>query len=62
MVISLLGTLSANATFLEQIMGDVAADHLALAIVVHLDELAETGRIVVASGLGIAEGLQHGIG
>lgn len=62
MVISLLGTLSANATFLQQIMRDVAAHHLALAIVVHLDELAETGRVVVASGLGIAEGLQHGIG
>lgn len=62
MVVSLLGTLSANATFLQQIMRDVAAHHLALAIVVHFDELAETGRVVVASGLGIAEGLQNGIG
>lgn len=62
MIVSLVRTLRANTTLLEQIMRDIPANHLTLAIVVHLDEFAETGRVVVACGLGIAEGLQHGIG
>ena len=29
---------------------------------VHLDQLAEAGRVVVTRRLGVAEGLEHGVG
>jgi len=62
MVVPLLGALRADATLLQQIMRYITTDHLALGIVVDLNELAEARRVVVPSGLGIAKGLQHGIG
>lgn len=56
MVVSLLRTLSADATLLQQIMRNVATDHLALGIIVHLNEFAESGRVVVSSSFCVAEG------
>jgi len=62
MVVPLLGALRADATLLQQIMRYITTDHLAFGIVVDLNELAEARRVIVPSGLGIAKGLQHGIG
>lgn len=61
-VVSFVRALRADAALFQQIVRYVAADHLALGIVVHLNELAEPRAIVVARGLRIAECLENGIG
>lgn len=62
MIVALLGALRADATLLQQVVRDIATDHLTLGIVVHLNEFTKTRRVVVACSLGIAKGFQHGIG
>jgi len=42
---------------LEEVVGDVTAGHLALAVEVDLDELAEPRAVVVPGRLGVAESL-----
>lgn len=62
MIVSLLGALRTDATLLQQVVRYVTTDHLALGIVVHLNELSKSRGVVVSGCLGIAKGLQHGIG
>lgn len=58
-VIPLVRTLQAHPGLLQQVMGDVTADYLTLAIEVHLHEFAEARTIVVALRLRVAKRLQH---
>lgn len=58
-VIPLVWALQAHPRLLQQVMGDVAADHLALGVEVHLHELAEARAVIVALRLRVAERFQH---
>ncbi len=50
-------TLADDPCSLEEVVGDVTAGHLALAVEVDLDELAEPRAVVVPGRLGVAESL-----
>ena len=62
MVVSLLGVLADHPSPFQQVVGDVAAHHLALPVKVDLDELAKSARVVVPRRFGVAESLQDGVG
>mmetsp|Transcript_46401 Transcript_46401/g.145182 ORF Transcript_46401/g.145182 Transcript_46401/m.145182 type:complete len:241 (+) Transcript_46401:936-1658(+) len=51
-----------NARLLEEEGVDPAAEHLAAEVDLQLHVLAEARRVVVALGLRVAEGLEHGVG
>lgn len=61
MVVSLVRTLQADPGLFQQVVRDVAADHLTLGVEVHFHEFAETRAVVVTLCLCIAERLQHRI-
>lgn len=61
MVVPLVRALQADPGLLQEVMGNVAADHLAFGVKMHFHEFAEARAIVVAFRLGIAERLQHRI-
>ena len=50
-----------EARFFEQVAADASAGNEAVAAEPQLNELAEAGRVVVASGLGVAKRLHDGI-
>ena len=47
---------------LQEVVRDVAANHAARSVEMYLDKLAEARGVVVPGGLGVAEGLQDGVG
>ena len=51
-----------DARLLEEVLVHARADDVALGVDEDLDELAEARRVVVARRLGVAEGLEHGVG
>jgi len=61
MVVALVRALQAYPGLLQQIMGDVAADHLTFRVKVHLHEFTKARAVVVALRLRVAERLQHRI-
>ena len=58
----LVGRLVGDAGLLQEVGLDVAAGHPAHGVEPHADELAEAGGVVVPHRLGVAVGLQHGVG
>jgi len=61
-VVALVGRLLHDAGLLEEVRLDLRARDGGLAVEVDVDPLAEARRVVVAHRLGVAEGLQHGVG
>ena len=47
---------------LQEIMTDVATDHLAPRVEMNLNKFAKAGRVVVPGGFGISKCLQYGVG
>lgn len=60
-VVALVRALQAHPGLLQQIMGDVAADHLTLGVEMHFHKFAKARAVVVALRLRVAERLQHRI-
>ena len=58
-VVALPGLLVHHTGLLQQVVGDAPADGVASVIKVDFHVLAETTRVVVANGLGVAERLQQ---
>lgn len=58
---SLAGLLLNDSGFLEQKIGDNAADWVVFEVELNVHVLAEATRVVVAVGLGVAEALQDRI-
>ena len=56
--IALVGDLADNPRLLEQVVGDVGTDLLAVGIEVDLQVLAEARRVIVAQRLRVTEGLE----
>merc|ERR1719150_246186 len=54
--------LLSDTGLLQQVGHDVATSQLARGCEMDTDELSETGRVVVPGGLGVAVGLQDGVG
>lgn len=59
--ISFTALLVYDSGFLQKVFVDVAADRVAFKVEMNVHVLAETGRIVVAVRLGVAERLQDRI-
>ena len=53
---------SAYAALLKQIVGNDAAQGCAEAVELELEIFSEATAIIISQGLGVAEGLQHGVG
>ena len=47
---------------LQEIITDVATDHLAPRVEMNLNKFAKAGRVVVPGGFGISKCLQYGVG
>lgn len=60
-VIALVRALQAYPGLFQQVVRDVATDHLALGVKMHFHEFAKARAVVVALRLRIAERLQHRI-
>ena len=58
----LVGRLVGHPGLLQEVGLDVAAGHPPHGVEPYADELAEAGGVVVPHGLGVAVGLQDGVG